>query len=56
MPSYDYQCPECQTEETVVRRLQDKEMKPICECGATMTRVFGLGAVTFKGTGWASKS
>jgi putative FmdB family regulatory protein len=56
MPTYEYQCPECQTEETIVRRLNEKEIKPVCECGAKMTRVFGIAAVTFKGTGWGGKA
>jgi putative FmdB family regulatory protein len=55
MPTYEYQCPECQTEETVVRRLNEKETKPLCECGKTMVRVFGIAAVTFKGSGWGGK-
>jgi predicted nucleic acid-binding Zn ribbon protein len=41
---------------TIVRSITDKENKPICaKCAQEMIRVFYKPAITFKGTGWASK-
>lgn len=51
MPAYEYQ--HCDNKELVVRGINDKEKAPKCKtCKKLMVRVFGIAAVTFKGTGW----
>jgi putative FmdB family regulatory protein len=53
MPTYDYRCTECDQTATVSVKITENPSVPVCvACGVTMVRVFGLGAVTFKGTGW----
>ena len=52
MPTYDYHCPVCKTTESVVRSVTDDELIPKCNCGELMLRVFGVAAVSFKGSGF----
>lgn len=53
MPTYDYRCTECDQTATVAVKITENPSVPVCvACGISMVRVFGLGAVTFKGTGW----
>lgn len=52
MPVYDFKC-ECGKKNTLTVGLKDIDgFRCKCVCGKLMTRVFGVGAVTFKGTGW----
>jgi putative FmdB family regulatory protein len=56
MPKYEYQCVTCATSREVVCGIQEKRVEEFCEsCGYLMTRLYKVGAVTFKGDGWASK-
>lgn len=53
MPAYDFRCTECDATATVAIRLTEHLTPPVCAtCTVTMVRVYGVGAVTFKGTGW----
>lgn len=51
MPFYDFKC-ECGKTSTATVSIKDDDFKMTCICGKEMKRVFGIGAVTFKGTGW----
>ena len=51
MPIYDYKC-KCGNTRTQTVSINDKDFKAICVCGKEMTRVYGIGAVTFKGSGF----
>ena len=51
MPVYDYEC-ECGEKRTQTVSINDKDFTAVCKCGKTMTKVFGIGAVTFKGSGF----
>jgi predicted nucleic acid-binding Zn ribbon protein len=52
MPVYDFKC-ECGKTSTITVELAyiDK-FRAGCICGKMMKRVLGVGAVTFKGSGW----
>lgn len=53
MPVYDYKCPKCDRTRTETISLKDVDtFRAVCGCGVVMVRVYGVGAVTFKGTGW----
>ena len=53
MPAYEYRCTECDATATVSVRITDTPNPPVCaNCTVSMVRVYGLAAVTFKGTGW----
>jgi len=52
IPVYDFKC-ECGKTSTITIQIADVDnFKTTCVCGKPMTRVFGVGAVTFKGSGW----
>lgn len=52
IPVYDFKC-ECGKTSTITIQIADVDkFKTSCVCGKPMTRVFGVGAVTFKGSGW----
>jgi putative FmdB family regulatory protein len=51
MPVYDYKC-ECGATRTLTISIKESDFKMTCSCGKEMKRVFGVGAVTFKGSGW----
>ena len=53
MPVYEYRCTECDQTASVSASITTDHSVPVCaNCTITMVRVFELGAVTFKGTGW----
>lgn len=53
MPKYDYKCPLCQAEHSEIRGMLEKEQKAQCDnCKVDYVRVFGVGAVTFNGSGF----
>jgi len=55
MPSYLYVCPRCGYDETIKHSMSEK-VEPVCvDCTGKMQRKPQLGAVTFKGEGWAHK-
>jgi predicted nucleic acid-binding Zn ribbon protein len=51
MPVYDFKC-ECGKTSTLTISIPPGEFKMSCICGKEMKRVYGIGAVTFKGSGW----
>lgn len=53
MPTYLYQCKDCEQRVSVSRAITDQEVPPVCiECAKPMLKQYGLNAVTFKGSGW----
>jgi putative FmdB family regulatory protein len=53
MPAYDFRCTECEATATIAIRLTEDLTAPVCvNCSVSMVRVYGVAAVTFKGTGW----
>ena len=54
MPTYDYACPKCDDKRTVTLSIKDTEVKQVCKCGEQMARRYGVAAVQFKGSGFAS--
>lgn len=56
MPSYDYFCKGCDNTTTLVVGIKEELKAPICiDCKAEMVRSFGVTAIKFNGSGWASK-
>lgn len=54
MPTYDYRCPECGVELSLVSSIGEV-VTPVCfECVVNMVRVYGLGGVSFSGSGFYS--
>jgi putative FmdB family regulatory protein len=52
MPVYDFKC-ECGKTSTITISIADVDaFRCTCICGKPMVRQFGVGAVTFKGSGW----
>lgn len=52
MPVYDFKC-ECGKTSTITIGITDVEnFRMACICGKPMVRQFGVGAITFKGSGW----
>jgi putative FmdB family regulatory protein len=52
MPVYDFKC-ECGKTSTITIGITDVEnFRMTCICGKPMVRQFGVGAITFKGSGW----
>jgi len=56
MPTYEYRCNRCNTVKAVTVSIKNPapEQEQCDGCSGVMQRQFGLAAVTFKGTGWAS--
>lgn len=53
MPTYLYECKDCQQRVSVTRNITDPEQPPVCiECAKTMLKQYGLTGVSFKGNGW----
>lgn len=53
MPSYDYECKDCQTKLSETRSISAPEPEHLCNtCGKKMTKVYSIGAVTFNGSGF----
>lgn len=53
MPVYDYQC-ECGNTRTVTLSIKAEEYKATCSCGKEMRRIYSVGVVSFKGSGFYS--
>lgn len=52
MPVYDFKC-ECGKTSTITIGIKDiDKFRTTCICGKPMVRMFGIGAVTFKGSGF----
>lgn len=39
MPLYQIQCPKCQTEDTIWRKVEDRNNIPVCTCGSAFERI-----------------
>lgn len=53
MPTYDYQCAECDKTEQVTRGMFDPEIAPACpKCSQPMKRKFTSPPTKFKGSGF----
>ena len=51
MPVYDFKC-ECGKTSTLTIGIPSEDLKIFCICGKEMKRIYVIGAVTFKGSGW----
>ncbi len=51
MPVYDYKC-SCGATRTTTLSIKETNYKAVCACGKEMTRIYGVGGITFKGSGW----
>jgi len=51
VPFYDFKC-ECGKTSTATISIPKGDFKMTCVCGKEMKRVYALGAVTFKGSGF----
>jgi putative FmdB family regulatory protein len=53
MPTYEYNCVECETSTDITRGFNDEEVLPPCpQCGYKMTRVYTPAGIQFKGSGF----
>lgn len=53
MPVYDFKCPKCESTFSIHNNIDAPVPDaPKCKCGEQMTRIYNLGAVTFKGSGF----
>lgn len=52
MPIYNYKCPTCEQVTEVSHPMLDKPTIICPDCSIPKIKTPGVGAVTFKGTGW----
>lgn len=53
MPTYTYRCDHCDTAVDVTRAIEMRDAELLCAtCSDPCRREFGVGAVTFRGTGF----
>jgi putative FmdB family regulatory protein len=52
MVTYEYKCTSCPETTTVQAKMGTAEAPACPSCGGSTRRVFGAGAVTFKGSGF----
>lgn len=53
MPTYQYNCPDCDCYQDVIRPMTAEEVVPECpHCNNQMLRVYNSAPVQFKGTGF----
>jgi putative FmdB family regulatory protein len=52
MPTYEYQCPDCQHRTEVFIAKVDSDAPACPDCGSPMQRVMGCAGVIYKGTGF----
>lgn len=51
--TYDYECVACSNKYTVERSIHEDAVAPVCvSCHQSMTRVWAVGGITFKGDGF----
>lgn len=56
MPTYNYKCQTCSLTMSIIRRMKEEEMMPVCvNCAKNMVRDYKAPPITFKGSGWAGK-
>jgi putative FmdB family regulatory protein len=54
MPIYLYKCPECETKREVDHPMMDEPQLTCDNCNVGLKKLPGVGAVSFKGSGWGS--
>lgn len=54
MPNYEFKCFKCEQTVTVALPMGDPQIPKCLTCKVNMGKVFGVGAVTFRGNGWGS--
>jgi putative FmdB family regulatory protein len=52
MPTYSYVCKSCEHAFQAQQSIHDAALTECPECKGELRKVFGVGAVTFKGTGF----
>ena len=53
MPTYEYNCIQCEEKIEITRSFTDEEVIPPCNsCGYKMTRVYTPAGIQFKGSGF----
>jgi putative FmdB family regulatory protein len=51
--TYDYECVACSNQYSVERSIHEDAVAPVCtNCHNSMTRVWAVGGITFKGDGF----
>jgi putative FmdB family regulatory protein len=56
MPSYEYECENCGNRISIMRSVNAQETEYDCpECEATLTRIWNIPGVMFKGGGWGGQ-
>ena len=54
MPIYVYKCPECSEKQEKDHGMADSPTFTCGKCNVTLKKIPGVGAVSFKGSGWGS--
>jgi len=55
MPTHLFYCDNCETEKQITIQITEELEPPYCHnCEQDMTRQFGVGAIRFIGSGWAT--
>lgn len=53
MPLYEYQCTECEANQTAMRSIQNRDDSPLCEkCGAPTKKLISAPTTIFNGPGF----
>ena len=52
MPTYEYKCPKCQVTALIKHPMDNHKDYHCTECLTKLQRVWRLGGVNFKGSGW----
>jgi len=52
MPTYSYKCKNCGHAFDVQQAISDSALTKCPKCSGDLQKVFGLGSVTFKGSGF----
>ena len=52
MPTYSYKCKNCGHTFDIQQSISDQALTECPECKGELTKVFGVGSVTFKGSGF----
>lgn len=51
--TYDYECVACSNKYTIERSIHEDAVAPVCVgCHQSMTRVWAVGGISFKGDGF----
>ncbi|MFT3970881.1 MAG: zinc ribbon domain-containing protein [Micropruina sp.] len=52
MPTYQYRCPDCESQLEVVQKFTDDPLTECPSCGGSLRKVFSAVGVVFKGSGF----